>query len=470
MNKIIKKILIKIPFLKKQINKINILIQKNKELEDILINEKENRDKISLEKEKLDFELKKIKKEENNIKNKLFYLNQKKYLYVVEKIKKRVKKGKKIRVCFFIMYDGSFSYKPLYEKMLSDDSFEPFIVIIPDTSRGEDHLIFSLENAYNNLSKKYKKVYKGYDYKLKKINDFSRKTDLVCFPTPYEGMSLKNFEMEYFLKKDILTFYVNYAYSVLKFVREVTMIDSYSLYWKVFVENKHNIKELNKYEKIKGKNAIVSGYCKMDDLYNQKIRKRKRKVIIIAPHHTVSDWKLLKISNFLKYAEFFLKLPKLYPQIDFIFRPHPLLIVQLKKPEVWGIKKTNKYFEKMESYPNVLYSRGGEYFDMFVNSDGIIHDCGSFLAEYLFTEKPACYMLENKKSIKKWFLPIGQKCLDFCYKTYSEKDIINFIENVILKNKDVLREKRISFVNSNLKLNYPNSSKFILNFIKKELL
>ena len=124
----------------------------------------------------------------------------------------------------------------------------------------------------------------------------------------------------------------------------------------------------------------------------------------------------------------------------------------------------------MESYPNVLYSRGGEYFDMFVNSDGIIHDCGSFLAEYLFTEKPACYMLENKKSIKKWFLPIGQKCLDFCYKTYSEKDIINFIENVILKNKDVLREKRISFVNSNLKLNYPNSSKFILNFIKKELL
>ena len=77
MNKIIKKILIKIPFLKKQINKINILIQKNKELEDILINEKENRDKISLEKEKLDFELKKIKKEENNIKNKLFYLNQK---------------------------------------------------------------------------------------------------------------------------------------------------------------------------------------------------------------------------------------------------------------------------------------------------------------------------------------------------------------------------------------------------------
>lgn len=407
--------------------------------------------------------------DENNINNETFSLNQIRYLNVIKKIRHRVRTGKKIRVAFFIMFDSSFSYKPLYEKMLSDNKFETKIIVIPDISRGDEHLKFSLESTFKSLSKKYKNVYKGYNADKKTITDVSNKIDLVCFPTPYEGMSFKNFEMKYFLNKDVLAFYVNYAFSVLKFVREVTMLDAYSLFWKVFVETKQNITELKTYQKLKGKNAVVSGYCKMDDLYNQKNKKRNKKTIIIAPHHTVSDWKLLQISNFFKYSDFFLKLPKIYPNINFIFRPHPLLIVQLKKPEVWGEKKTLNYFKKMESFKNVTYSKSGEYFDIFTNSDGIIHDCGSFLAEYLFTEKPSCYILKNKKSIKKWFSPIGEQCLNHCYRAFNKKDILDFINKVVINENDKLKENRVNFVNSTLKVNYPHASDFILKYIKKEL-
>lgn len=386
------------------------------------------------------------------------------FKYVIEKLKGRIRNGEKIRVCFFVMFDSAFAARPLFEEMMKDDLFDPFIVVIPDTSRGIEHMEFSFNQAYESLSKKYQNVFKGYEND--KFYDFSKQIDMACFPTPYTGMTYKYFEVEHFQDEGVLLIYINYAYPVVKFAREIISLPTNDYFWKIFIENKNYIAELKKYQSLKGKNAVVAGYCKMDGLANQEIIQRKRKKIIIAPHHTISDWKLLQISNFLKYQEFFLQLPKLYPDIDFVFRPHPLLIVQLKKTEFWGEEKTKQYFNRLENYPNVMYSNGGEYFDIFANSDGMIHDCGSFLAEYLFTEKPACYLLENKKSIKEWFLPIGKKCLDCCYLAYSEKDIINYLENVIIKGDDIIKKERATFVNSELKINYPKSSEFILNYIK----
>lgn len=401
-------------------------------------------------------------------KNSEYYHYKKHNKKTIRRIKEKVRNGKKIRVCFFVMLDSVFAAKPLLDAMLKDDLFEPFIVVIPDISRGEQHMESSCKQAYDSLSQKYPTVLKGYENG--KFYDYSDGVDMFYFPTPYVGITYKYFEIEYFLNKEALLFYINYAYSVLKFVREVISLPTYNYFWKVFVENKNNIYELKKYQLLGGKNAVVSGYCKMDELVEQKAVIRDRKRIIIAPHHTIFDWNLLNISNFLKYHDFFLKLPRLYPDIDFVFRPHPLLIVQLKKPEFWGEEKTTVYFEELEKYPNVTYSRGGEYFNIFANSDGIIHDCGSFLAEYLFTGKPACYMLKDEKSIKEWFLPIGQRCLDHCYRAYSEKDITDYIENVIIKGDDFLSKKRVDFVNSELKINYPKASQFILNYIKKRLI
>lgn len=407
---------------------------------------------------------------ENKKKQKKYLENQARYKSVIKKLKDKIKSGKKIKVAFFVMHDSITSYKPLYEKMLEDKHFDPIIIIIPDISRGEEHLKRYFNQTYKSLKKEYKNILKGYDLKTKKFIDYSDNIDMVNLSTPYEGMSHKFFEIKYLLKKDILPFYISYSFSVTRYFQEKIKFDSYSLFWKIFIENKYCLKELKKYQKIKGKNAVITGYCKMDKFEKFKeIKKRNKKTIIISPHHTIIDWKPLMISNFLTYSDFFLELPQKYPNINFIFRPHPLLITQLTKPEIWGKEKTKKYFKKIESYPNTTYSKGGRYFDIFKNSDGIINDSASFLAEYLFTEKPQCYILKNKRAIKKWFMPIGQKCLKYCYKSYSEKDIINYIENIVLKNQDPLREKRIAFVNKELKINYPNSSLKILNYIKQTL-
>lgn len=453
INKIIKNKVFNLSFVK------NELQSKNDEIK-----------KLMTEVDGLRYYNKIANQEKAEFKKIIFDLHQYRYQVILQKLKKKVKAGKKIRVCFFAMIDAAFAYEPLYEAMLKDKMFVPFIVVIPDTSRGKKHrnLIFSQTFSY--FSKKYKNVFKGYDTQTNQYHDFSNNSDIVCFANPYEGMTSNIFEINYYLDKDILPVYIHYSFSVTKFSRETINNHGYDYFWKVFVPTKLHFDEFQKYQDLKGKNVVVSGYCKMDNLAKEKKVKRSRKLIILAPHHTVINWKSLQISNFIQYSDFYLQLPKIFPEIDFVFRPHPLLITQLKRTEIWGEVKTEQYFKTMQSYANVIYSKEAEYFNYFVNSDAIIHDCGSFIAEYLFTGKPACYVLKNKEAIRKWFLPIGQKCLDYHYEAYSEDDMKHFIDQIVINNKDVMKGKRIKFVNSELKINYPMVAEQIIDHIKQEIL
>jgi CDP-glycerol glycerophosphotransferase (TagB/SpsB family) len=164
-----------------------------------------------------------------------------------------------------------------------------------------------------------------------------------------------------------------------------------------------------------------------------------------------------------------IQLPLLYPDVNFVFRPHPLLLTTLCENEFWGKQKTNDYLLKLKSFSNVAYSDSGSYFDLFANSDAIIHDCGSFLAEYLLTEHPACYMLRNVEQIEEMLGDTGKKCLKNCYQAFAENDILNFIDNVVINGNDTMKNERIRFVNEELKINYPNVGKFILEYLEGSL-
>ncbi|EEO7736005.1 hypothetical protein G6U45_001838, partial [Campylobacter coli] len=129
-----------------------------------------------------------------------------------------------------------------------------------------------------------------------------------------------------------------------------------------------------------------------------------------------------------------------------------------------------KYLEDMKNNSNVIYDDNmSYYFQSFADSDAIIHDCGSFTAEYLFTGKPACYMLMQEDDISNKFLNIGQKCLENYYHAFNEKDIINFIQDVVIDENDTLKESRELF-SKYLKINYPFVGETILKYIQDEIL
>lgn len=401
------------------------------------------------------------------------YLNiQKKYLLIKEKIKKNIKANKKIRVGFIVNLASSFAARPVFEKMLNDDIFEPSIIVVPFASEGsEDFRISTYQTSLKQLSEKYQKVLAGYDVDKKEMIDYTDTIDIAFLPTSAECDIPSPYNIFDLIKKGILTYYCSYAWQMTNLCRDKKYgeYDNFglNLIYTIFSETQFNIDDFVKFQPTQDYNRVVAGYVKMDKLASIEKRNSLRKRIIIAPHHSIHGIGLC--SQFLKYANYIQELPNLYPDIDFIFRPHPCLLSTLKTQQYWGEEKTENYMNKLLSNKNIIFDNEDEYFDLFINSDGIIHDCGSFLPEYLMTENPPCYVLRDETAKEEYFNALGKACVEHCYQAFSNADIKKYIENVVLKGNDTMKDKRIEFVNNNLKVNYPNVASYIINYIKEEL-
>ncbi len=392
-------------------------------------------------------------------------LQFKHYEKIHRQIKNRFCEGKKIRVCFLVAWPTMFPAKPLYDLLLTKAEFDAKIVVIPDVRFGYQKGIDDMHAAHKALSQELEHVELAFDEKNNSFVDITENCDLVCYPLPYR-FSIEQYNLDYIFRKSVLPFHINYGFFRSKYDRLILQTDYYNFFWKVYVETDYNWKEYEKFGIASEKNAVLSGYCKMDELAKYGREKRTRKTILIAPHHSIDKGfnKVLALSNFEKYADLFVKLPKLYPDIDFVFRPHPALFISLAKSGLWDEQQVDEYIQKLTSYPNMRISSVRNYFEDFVQSDGIIQDCGSFLVEYFYTKMPCCYMLKSPDDIRDKFTDLGIKCLNECYIAYTESDIQYFLDDVINNNNDTKKESRMRLANEIMK-NFPNVSTFISNDI-----
>lgn len=356
--------------------------------------------------------------------------------------------------------------------MQGDSLFEPFIVIIPDVIRGKENMFYQVDKGYETLSKQYSGfVHKCYDETSRHFIDFNM--DILATSLPYQSMSDEIYSMRYATQKQILILYASYGMETTLWNKtDVITIPALNLCWKIFANTKIGLKEYKTTTINHGENVILTGYIKMDSLAKIKQAPPQRKSIIIAPHHTLDSAynANLQLSNFFKYADFFLELYKKYPQIDFIFRPHPMLVIALADDKYWGKQKLNDYLSKLKTFSNVFYQEGGEYFDTFIHSSAIIHDCGSFISEYLYTDNPCLYMLKDSATNDNNLSTLGKECIKHYYHGFNEADIIDFIESVVILGNDTKKQERVKFAKEVVRVNYPNVADNILNAIKSELL
>lgn len=399
-----------------------------------------------------------------------FISAQNNYDKKVANIAKKLKRDKQLKVAFIVLYESTFPTRSVFEQMLLDEAFDPYIIVSADVQRGIKHQLETYHNTLQFFEKKYPgRVIRGYDEEWDLFVELKDEYPIVFFANPYPKMAHPYHHITYFLDKDVLPVYAYYGFAAVKYGRNLMGLDMYNYTWKLILDSEISKKDLKKYQPIKARNALVTSYIKMDELAKVQILQNRRKKILICPHHTIMGWKALDISNFLKYSQFITELPSRYPNIDFVFRPHPLLFSNLLNNNIWSEKEIQNYLDKLLRNPNAVYDTSGDYFDTFMNSDAMIHDCSSFIGEYLFTEKPCCYMLKSDTELDDVFLPLGKMCLDNYYKAFSEEDILYFIDHVVINNEDPLKQKREMFSRTVLKTNFPHSSAYVVNDIKAEL-
>lgn len=392
---------------------------------------------------------------------------EKHFSEVVQEIRQR---GKKIRFGAYVMYDSDYSFDSVFRKMLENDSlWDPKVIVIPDVLRGKKNSREVYLRTKQFLIDLYGEdmVLDGWDLN-DNYYDHLDDLDVVYYNNPYDYMAHKYHSIQYAAEKKILPVYVTYGYEVSSTFTQIRLCSKeINSLWRCYTDTVYSYNDYCRYEAVKGKNVKLVGYAKMDNLAPvlSKPQVNKRKTILITPHHTVKN-KKLPLSNFLRYNDLFLRLPEMFPDIDFIFRPHPFLFVTLINEKIWTEKQVNDYIDEL-SKRGIYYSVGGYYFDVFAKADAIINDSGSFSVEWLFTGKPGCFMW-NPKLKKSQMTTLMQKAVSEYSIAYNEDDIISFVKTINSECAAGTCEMK-EWVKKNIAVNYPNVAQAIITDLTDEL-
>lgn len=200
-----------------------------------------------------------------------------------------------------------------------------------------------------------------------------------------------------------------------------------------------------------GANVRITGHTMADAFLRSQDRYapawkdcgKPMKKVIWAPHWTITNGiSFFASGNFLGIAEKMLTLAEQYrEEIQFAFKPHPLLYRALCKHPDWGKEKADTYYQRWVEMPNTQLEEG-TYVGLFMQSDAIIHDCSSFIIEYMFADKPAMFLVRGEGY--QGYSDMAKEALNCYIKGKDFADIESFLQS-LLRGEDPLHELRRAF-------------------------
>lgn len=377
-----------------------------------------------------------------------------------------------------LVHESIWKYDYVYELFDKDDRFEPVVVICPDTVNGKERILDDMQSAFNTFIRNGYNTISSYDKANREWLNIKTLVhpDIVFFTNPH-----KITRPEYCISNfyDCLTCYVPYAFVIIRSLNLHYNQVFQNVLWKAFYETSFHEAFSRNLAANGGTNVEVTGYPGIDKLIDPnysikadpwKIKDPDIKRIIWAPHHSIhGDGSDLDYSNFLTYAFLMLEIADKYSKtIQIAFKPHPLLKSKLMKNREWGEQRTLDYYESWSTRPNGLLNESS-YTDLFLTSDAMIHDSASFMVEYLYIGKPVLFTKRDSK-IRERFNDFGKIVFNHLYQADNESEILTFIDEVVLNNKDTMKEQRMQFVVNNLlPPNNRLASENIYHIIKNEI-
>lgn len=361
--------------------------------------------------------------------------------------------GEKIRVIFLVHRPAIWQYEGVYRLMEKDPAFEPLVVVAPFIPTEKEVRAHNADLCKERFGEGYNVRFFfdnfNYDALLEQCNpDMAFFTDSwghVC--SSYCAVSAFN----------CLVCYSPYGFhsANMQGSQYNRMFHHFLDY--MFCESPLHVQMAQRYADNQGKNAVASGYPKLDALRDITMpdpwgANHDAKRIIWAPHFTIMENRHIQgYSCFLEMAASMLDLARRFSRhLQFAFKPHPNLKGVLYDHPHWGPERTEEYWRAWaEEIPGAIVAET-DYMALFLHSDAMILDSISFISEYMVTGKPMLFTIRDKSIREKWN-EYGLQTFNLCYHAEDlEQDVSAFLSDIILEKKDDLYEQRIAFVKENL--------------------
>lgn len=384
------------------------------------------------------------------------------------------KKNDVLKVLFIVNDSAEWKYDSVYRLMEKDGIFEPMILVCPLIYHySEPQAIEIFKHSCTFFFERGYKVIKACDNVYDEgLNVDELKPDLIFYSslwTAYMHPKYNERSLQKYLKG-----YVNYGFS--NTAGEWGYASAFhGLMWRYFAECEDIRTIALQAQPREMRNIVVTGYpiydeyqlaAKDDSMWKNNSPQYKR--IIWAPHHSIEGHNgLLQFSTFLENADSMLVFAESHKdEFQFVFKPHPLLLQALYNHPKWGKERTDAYYQRWANGDNTALVTGA-YMELFKSSDALIHDCGSFIVEYLYTLKPVMYLGRSREGQSNI---VGLKAYANHYHGTTIEDIEFFLSDVVVSGNDPKKLQREQFFKEILlPPNDCSVAENIINEIKKEL-
>ena len=369
-------------------------------------------------------------------------------------VEERIRNKGYANVVFLASNVSMWRYQGIYDLLSKDDRFRTFIILCPLKTYSKEQKSLNIKELREFFDKKGISYIDATAFKEDEYDIHnSLHPDIMFYTHPYGNEYGNALDSRYY--EDCLLCYAPYG------VRTISAIWSecnrfQNIAWKLFYETTVNYQYAKEHTYCKGKNVIVVGDPSADDFLRNshtdvwKVQPKRKKRIIWAPHYTIEESQYLQRGSFLWLCDFMLELAELYSGfVQIAFKPHPRLKTVLYNLHGWGKERTDEYYNKWASLPNTQFE-DADFIDLFMTSDAMIHDSGSFTAEYHYSLKPVLFSTQKLEEVREPLNQFGRDALDVHYIGKNVKEIKEFIDKVVIEGHDTMLSERQKFYNKYL--------------------
>jgi glycosyltransferase involved in cell wall biosynthesis len=385
---------------------------------------------------------------------------------VIERIKKSVKNGNKLKIGFLVNDNTKWNGDSLKEEFdkYGNIEFKLYLTITGrDKSRAKTAQTYLKEREF--FLKIDPNLVDLYDVKFGRRIPLSKfDNDLIFYQQPW---GMKHLPRKHLGQS--LALNMHYGYSVYANTKkQFNMEEFHPFLWKYFSQSELHKKVHLKHNPDAKRQLVVTGYPKLDVFYSKQKAECKiwpsgnaaQKRVIYAPHHSMTRG--TKISTFDWNYDLLFDLAKENPEIDWVYKPHGKLKYVVERHQVMSFEAYAEYEKAWNDLKNgVVYDKGA-YFDIFKTSDAMITDSGSFLGEYMLTDKPIIWLYSDDS------MPLNAVGADLSrsfYKVTNREEIVDVFNEVVVKGNDWLSDVRREVIESHFSKKEMAAEK-IVNYIR----
>lgn len=378
---------------------------------------------------------------------------------------KKICRKDKIKIGFFFENPSKWCGDELYNFFASDERFEPTVFYFP-----KDDMLTRLEFT---MSLERFKSHGINVFEVPKSNFPLTEQDILIQMSPYKSVP-QSFRL---INLKLTTLLAHIAYSLsISYRPDFYNEPFFRILWKRFFSSKVE-QEIAQKSSVTGMpRGIYSGYPRMDIFFDKnadlkfawKMVRPDAKKIIWAPHHSL---KAGGGGTFAWNYEFIYEFAKTHPETSWVVKPHPFLLSRAVSYKIFPSSVAcEEYFQKWNELPNAQVYMGSYYQAIFATSDGMIHDSGSFIAEYQYVDKPMIYLRFRMGG----FSELGKEILEASYRVDGRdfEAIAAMIQRIFIEGDDYKAAERKKVFDKYL--NYPKyngmlASEFIYKSIVDDL-